>query len=284
MTPVISKIFEYFVLQSVSTKLESLLGPNQYAFRKYGSTESALVRIHDALTCYLDDTNVMAVRMFCLDLTKAFDKLPHSVLLDRLNSQNVQPGFILWLKSYLERRTQRVKVKGHLGPTAEVPSGVPQGSILGPMLFAAVMGALNVSLNDTLVMYADDITIIEPVFVSSSCVFSENVNVVQEWITDCRMVINYTKSKQILFKRKKDCVVTHPDIETCLTAKVLGVHWDSSLTWKTHFEQLLKVCAQRLYVFRILKPVISVDLLCVVYNSIVVSILLYAALCSHLCH
>ena len=91
------------------------------------------------------------------------------------------------------------------------------------------------------------------------------------------MVINYTKSKQILFKRKKDCVVTHPDIETCLTAKILGVHWDSSLTWKTHFEQLLKVCAQRLYVFRILKPVISVDLLCVVYNSIVVSILLYAA-------
>ena len=277
LTPVISKVFETLVLRSVSSQLELLLGPNQYAFRKHGSTESALVRTHDALTSYLDDTKVMAVRMICLDLTKAFDKLPYSVLLNRLNTENVHPGFILWLKSYLERRTQRVKLKGYFGPTLEVPSGVPQGSILGPILFAAVMGAVNVSSDATLVMYADDVTIIEPIIATSGCASSDNVKSFQEWITVCRMNINYSKSKQIVFKRKKDCVVTLPDIETCQTVKVLGVYWDSSLSWRTHFDHLLKVCAQRLYVVRILKPFLSADLLCLVYNSILVSILLYAA-------
>ena len=277
LTPVISRIFETLVLRSVSAELHLLLGPNQYAFRKHGSTESALVKAHDAITSYLDDTQVLAVRMVCLDLTKAFDKLPHSVLLNRLHTNGVNPGFVQWLRSYLEKRTQQVKLCGCFGPTLEIPSGVPQGSILGPILFAAVMGAVNVSSDATLVMYADDVTIIEPIIATSACVSSDNVKSFEEWIIACRMVINYSKSKQIIFKRRKDCVATLPDIEHCDTVKVLGVHWDSALSWKVHFDNLLRVCAQRLYVIRILKPVLSSDLLCQVYNSIVVSVFLYAA-------
>ena len=277
LTPVISKIFEALVLRSVSYELQLLLGPNQYAFRKHGSTESALVKAHDAITCYLDDTKVMAVRMVCLDLTKAFDKLPYSVLLNRLSTQSVNPGFVLWLRSYLEKRTQRVKLCGCFGPTLEVPSGVPQGSILGPILFAAVMGVVNVSPDATLVMYADDVTIIEPIITNSVCVFSDNVKSFEEWIIACRMVINYSKSKQIIFKRRKNCVAILPDIEHCDTVKVLGVYWDTSLSWKAHFDNLLRVCAQRLYIIRVLKPFLSADLLCQVYNSIVVSVFLYAA-------
>jgi len=126
-------------------------------------------------------------------------------------------------------------------------------------------------------MYADDVTIIEPIFANSDCCPTHNFKSFQEWVTACRMVINYNKTKQIIFRRQKHCNPTFPGITAADNVKVLGVDWESSLSWRSHFDRLLKVSSQRLYIIRILKPFLSTDQLCLVYKSIIVSLLLYAA-------
>ena len=94
LTPVISKIFESLILRSVYPHILSLFGPSQHAFRKYGSTVSALIHMHDSITRYLDSVDVAAVRMTCLDLTKAFDMMRYDILLNRLHASGVNRGFI----------------------------------------------------------------------------------------------------------------------------------------------------------------------------------------------
>ena len=222
LTPVISKIFEKFVLNSVRPHLLPLFGPNQYALRRHGSTESALIRMHDSITTYLDDPNIAAVRLTCLDLTKAFDRLQHSILLNRLISGGVNAGFILWLRSYLENRTQRLKLHDSFGPITKIPSGVPQGSIIGPILFAACMGTLVISSDSALVIYADDITLIEPIFKQEQK-SSYNLKSVQEWIKRNNMSINIKKSTQMIFYRSKNEDFSYPNIDVCQQIKILSV-------------------------------------------------------------
>ena len=138
----VGKLFERIILKSVKQELLCLYGAQQHAFRPRGSTTSALVQIHDTITRYLDMSNVDAVRLTCLDLSKAFDKLHHNRLLNYLAANDVNKGFVLWLRDYLCDRQQRVKINGNFGPTIHILSGVPQGSVLGPYLCASFMGSL----------------------------------------------------------------------------------------------------------------------------------------------
>ena len=276
LIPVISKIFERLILKSVSHDLLNLFGQNQFAFRKYGSTESALVRIHDFATTLLDDAGLAGVRLTCLDLTKAFDKLQHTVLLNNLLDRGINHGFILWLRSYLSGRTQRLKIFGSYGPSADIPSGVPQGSVIGPVLFAAVMGSLKVSPESLAVIYADDITLVEPVPKNNN-ELTDNIRAIQKWIKANNMCLNLKKSKQMFVSCSSRQVSFYPDIEVCHNMKILGVIWSSNLSWSLHFESFLRLAAQRLYVLRILKPLLSKEQLASVYNSLIVSLFLYCA-------
>ena len=116
LTPVLSKLLERLVLKSVSSQLTPLYGASQHAFRRYGSTESALVKMHDSVTSYLDRSYVTAVRMTCLDFSKAFDRVLHNKLINSLVACDVNRGFIFWLKDYLSDRWQRLKVNDIFGP------------------------------------------------------------------------------------------------------------------------------------------------------------------------
>ena len=91
------------------------------------------------------------------------------------------------------------------------------------------------------------------------------------------MCINLKKSKQMIFYCNKSNDFALPDIDVCQQLKILGVYWDVTLTWTYHFDNILRLASQRLYVIRTLKPLLSTEQLHLVYQSIVLSILLYAA-------
>ena len=129
-----------------------------------------------------------------LDLKKAFDSVPHRPLLNTLATLNLPSHLLCWIHSYLSNRSQRVKVSGCLSQPCQVLSGVPQGSILGPLLFLIYVNDItNVSLSpqSNLILYADDILYFHLV-ISSSCMISiqNDLNLISDWISSHFLSIN----------------------------------------------------------------------------------------------
>ena len=278
LTPVLSKVFEKLVLKHMMPSISELYGSHQFAFRKHGSTDAALIRIHDYVTEYLDKPDVKAVRMTCLDLSKAFDRVLPNLIIKRLKSAGLNGGFVLWIRSYLTARTQRLKLNGVYSSVSIVPSGLPQGSVLGPILFASFMGSLNIDSKSVVVLYADDVTLIEPIFKDSD--LPNNLQYIENWMDMNKMSLNLRKSQQLIFKKgtcSTSAEFAYSSIGLNTEIKVLGVTWNADLDWSSHFENILKLASRRLYVIRVLKPYLSRDNLRMVYNSIILSILLYAA-------
>ena len=131
------KILERLLLTRLRPHLLELTNFNKYqsAYRKRHSTETALLEIFDGVYTAADDKQVTV--LISLDLSAAFDTVDHEVLLQRLQSEfGVTDTPLFWLRSYLESRTQFVKLGQHHSPAVGLDVGVPQGSVLGPLLFA----------------------------------------------------------------------------------------------------------------------------------------------------
>ena len=279
ITSVLGKVFERLVLKEMKKSLISLYGRNQHAYRPFGSTTSALVSLHDEVTSALDLNDTIAVRLICLDLSKAFDCLQHHRLLNFLESKGVDHGFLVWLKSYLSFRNFQVKVNNRCGPLVKCISGVPQGSVLGPFLFASFMGSVNFNnvQNIKCIKYADDVTIIEvmkspdQVQLSSHCIST--------LFSDVGLFLNESKCKELIFQRSvlpKNIVSNHvfPHVSSL---RVLGFIFNDSLTWNLQISDVIKRASRRLYIIRCLKSILSKKELIIVYNALITSLFLYAA-------
>lgn len=273
----LSKIFEKIVLEHMKSELLRCYGVNQHAYRPFGSTTSALVEIYDSIVTALDEKDTSAVNVFCLDLTKAFDRLQHNRLINFLYSKGFNSGFLEWLLSYLSYRKIRVKVMDSYGPLVNVPSGVPQGSVLGPYLFAAFVGCINFSDgNLKCVKYADDITIIETLSKNyTPTIFLDQC----EFLFRCiGLQVNRLKCKQMCIKRSRVFVCdNNSGFSIVPTMKILGVTFEEHLKWNHHVSYILKTASQRLFLIRSLKYSLSRRDLMLVYHSIVTSVLLYAS-------
>ena len=125
-----------------------------------------------------------------------------------------------------------------------------------------------------MVIYADDVTLIEPI---TDGINPNNLVYIQEWIKNNKMELNLNKSVQMTFYRGTPFGASYRILRTVENVKILGVYWNSNLTWDYHFNEILKIASQRLYVIRTLKPLLpSHELICV-YHSLICNLLLYAA-------
>ena len=162
-----------------------------------------LFATHD-WSCYLDKGLSVAAVFF--DLSKAFDKVPHCQLLSALANVGVSGSLLNWFRSYLSNRSQRVVLDGYTSEVHPVTSGVPQGSILGPLLFSIYVNSLTkipLCQDSTMIMYADDIVLYKPI--TSSCdvdALQSDINKVAEWISNAGLCLNANKSKVVVFSRK----------------------------------------------------------------------------------
>ena len=128
LLPAPSKILEKIVLRSIRMKVEPLLGKNQQAYRKGLSTTTALLQINDAATRIHDNVQNKGCAILSLDFTKAFDKVDHRVLLQKVFALS-HTGFGLWLADYLTRRSFRVRIQGEFSDERQLFAGLPQGSV-----------------------------------------------------------------------------------------------------------------------------------------------------------
>jgi hypothetical protein len=182
----------------------NILSNTQYGFRKKRSTESALInyinKIHNGLNEKQYVTSVF------MDLSKAFDVIDHSILKQKLEHYGFRGAFLDFIISYVQNRQYFVSANGHKSPTKTVNIGVPQGSILGPLLFLIYVNDMKNSSNILhFLQYADDSTTTYSSDNLDNClvVMKNECNKVLDWLTANKLIINLKKTFLMVFTNRK---------------------------------------------------------------------------------
>ena len=222
----------------------NLISPIQFGFLPHHSTTSALLfSSHSILSLLESHTSVCGI---FLDLRKAFDSVPHQPLIDLLASYNLPYPLLQWLHSYLLNRSQQVVLNGTSSSPLPVTSGVPQGSIIGPLLFIIYINAithLSFFPQTHLILYADDIFVFKPISFSTDLSnLHLDLDNISSWLTSHLLHLNSSKSKYMFFSHKSssnfDCFpplsISHTPIDLVSSYRYLGVLLSSSLSWAPH--------------------------------------------------
>ena len=257
----LSKVFERIVYDQIEKYLhdKNLLYNFQSGFRKSFSTDTCLLYLTDYIRFNLDKGN--CVGMILLDLQKAFDTVDHQILLAKLEMCGLGSDIVRWIRSYLSDRKQCVNVSGVLSSSAKVTCGVPQGSILGPLLFILYINDMSGAVKNKLLLYADDSAILVSGKNKAEIerLLSEDLNVVNLWLIDNKLSLHLGKTESIMFGSQArlskvsalDIYCNGCQIKQSSSVKYLGVLLDQSLSFESMVTSFIKKANARLkFLFR----------------------------------
>lgn len=296
---VIDKIIEKVIYRRLEALVEQnkLLGDHQFGFRRGRSTEGALLEVYEFIHKGLEEN--MKVAAVFLDLKKAFDTVHHGRLGKKLERMGLRGRALGVILTYLHSRRQRYTYNDDTSEVVMEPYGVPQGSVLGPLLFLLYINDL-FDLRDSCrkVIYADDTCLL---FKSGSTqdlhlVMETSLQTVNEWMLLNGLVLSPEKCKLMMFSLRGE--VSWPDqlrvhvghsphsigchckvIERATQVRYLGLFWDSNLTWRAHLHHVEAKLRQALVVLVNLRRCASREFRLCVYKALAESHLRYGLLC-----
>ena len=245
--PFFSKIFEKIVSIYMIDFLEdnNLFYDNQFGFRKFHGTNHAIITLVEKVSKALD-TGKFVIGVF-LDLKKAFDTVNHDILMKKLECYGIRGKLFNWLKSYLENRNQYVHYNGYDSDKKVVTHGVPQGSILGPLLFILYINDFSRS-SDLLfsILFADDTS----VFIEGTN-YDQVIDIVNNeleriniWLKANKLTVNIKKTHYMMFQRTRikhnlrNITICDMNVTCTKNTKFLGVIIDNKLRWSDHINYI----------------------------------------------
>jgi hypothetical protein len=290
--PVLSKIFEKVMLIQLNVHFNSLnlLFSSQYGFREKHSTEFAAMENIDKIIESLEDRKA-PLNIF-LDLSKAFDTLDHNIMLHKLYHYGITGNAFELCKSYLTNRQQYVEYNGFQSDLLPIKTGVPQGSILGPLFFLIYVNDFDRSTNMfRFIMYADDTTLLATL----SSVNNDEIKVVEQtlntelkkvgnWLKVNKLSLNISKTKFMIFHPKNkqtpkiQLFIDNIPLVQVACFDFLGIIIDESISWASHLFKVQMKISKVLGVMNRLKFCLPSETLLLLYNSMILPHLLYGIL------
>lgn len=267
--PIFSKVVEKIIFNQLVAFIEKykILSNSQFGFRRGKSTADALLDLTDMVMDNFE-TGVCSLGVF-VDLSKAFDCVSHSILLYKLDYYGVRGISLSIFETYLSGRTQSVFYQGKLSGALSNEKGVPQGSILGPLLFLIYINDLPALSPYRTILFADDTTFVTKLTKGecSDSVASTIMATANQWFVANKLQLNIDKTNVIKFSKNVKDNMQH--------TKFLGVYVDSKLSWKVHIEQLCSKLSSITYAIRRVRQTVGVDAAIATYYAMFQSILTY---------
>ena len=245
--PCFSKILERIMYNRLQKHLSenNLLFERQFGFQSSKSTEHAILELSDEILNSFEKNN-FTVGVF-IDLSKAFDTVNHDVLIKKLSYYGINTNNLAWFSSYLRNRQQYISADGVCTESQNITCGVPQGSILGPLLFLIYVNDLNKASKILQpIMFADDTNLFYSHRNIKTLFYTVNKELehINEWFKSNKLSLNVRKTNYIFFhkKRKKDDIplklpellINNNRIDRVNSTKFLGIILNEHLSWENH--------------------------------------------------
>lgn len=286
-----SKILEKVLKKQLMTYLEenNLISKSQYGFRQNLSTADAIDDILNTITKSLDKGN-KSLAIF-IDLQKAFDTIDHKILFKKLKKIGMSNTTLNLLISYMSERSQCVKIENRKSKPLPINYGVPQGSVLGPLLFLIYVNDIcNLHIKGKIICFADDTVILfnECDWLTTFKDAEHGLVLLQKWLKQNSLTLNVNKTKYLTFSitargqpaedyalKLHDCQgkdLTQschcPTITHSKNIKYLGIEIDENLRWDSHINSITKKLTKLMYYFRNIRNILSKNDLYKVYYAL----------------
>ena len=245
LTSVTCKMMEHVIHSSIMRHLndQNILVNYQHGFRSGHSCETQLIQTVEDFARTIHEQQQCDVMI--LDFSKAFDTVPHRRLLQKLSSYKLDPRCLAWIAEWLRKRTQIVVQDGERSDPVEVKSGVPQGTVLGPLLFLLYINDIGNRVSSSIKLFADDCLLYRQVRTPADTILlQKDLDILTEWSSKWLMYFNVSKCTAMTITKKPKPItpatpynINNTALEVVPEASYLGVTISHNLSWRAHIKK-----------------------------------------------